>query len=161
VLSFSKSYGPDLRLAAVGGAGEPIRRLASRRALGPGWSSRLLQQVLLRLLADARTRDTIDRARAVYAERQRLVGDHLRDRGLPCTIGDGINLWLDVPDEQTASVVLAAHGIGVAPGSPFEVEDLGADHVRVTVGLVSRDHRRIADRIADAARPRPRGRITR
>ncbi len=52
IRSFSKSHGPDLRLAAVGGAGDVITAVANRRLLGPGWSSRILQAVLLALLDD-------------------------------------------------------------------------------------------------------------
>ncbi|MEO5723793.1 MAG: PLP-dependent aminotransferase family protein, partial [Ilumatobacteraceae bacterium] len=37
IRSYSKSHGPDLRLAAVGGAGGVITAVANRRLLGPGW----------------------------------------------------------------------------------------------------------------------------
>jgi DNA-binding transcriptional MocR family regulator len=63
----------------------------------------------------------------------------LAAHGAHATADDGINLWLDVTDEQVAMVALAAHGIAVAPGRPFEVSRLDTDHVRVTVGLVSGD----------------------
>ena len=58
IRSFSKSHGPDLRLAAVGGAGDVVTAVANRRLLGPGWSSRILQAVLLELLRDPATADT-------------------------------------------------------------------------------------------------------
>lgn len=63
----------------------------------------------------------------------------LAAHGASATAADGINLWLDVTDEQVAMVALAAHGIAVTPGSPFEVSPLDTDHVRVTVGLVGGD----------------------
>ena len=47
IRSYSKSHGPDLRLAAVGGAGDLVTAVANRRLLGPGWSSRILQALLL------------------------------------------------------------------------------------------------------------------
>jgi DNA-binding transcriptional MocR family regulator len=47
IRSYSKSHGPDLRLAAVGGAGDVVTAVANRRLLGPGWSSRILQALLL------------------------------------------------------------------------------------------------------------------
>ena len=53
VSSFSKSHGPDLRLAAIGGPPALVAAVADRRLLGPGWSSRLLQAVLLDLLTVA------------------------------------------------------------------------------------------------------------
>ena len=67
IRSFSKSHGPDLRLAAIGGAGEVVAAVANRRLLGPGWSSRILQAVLVDLLADPATADVLDHARAEYA----------------------------------------------------------------------------------------------
>ena len=55
IRSYSKSHGPDLRLAAVGGAGDVVTAVANRRLLGPGWSSRILQALLLELLQDPAT----------------------------------------------------------------------------------------------------------
>ena len=55
IRSFSKSHGPDLRLAAVGGAGDVVTAVGNRRLLGPGWSSRILQPVLLELIRDPST----------------------------------------------------------------------------------------------------------
>mgnify|MGYP003352323885 CR=1 FL=1 len=40
---------------------------------------------------------------------------------LPITGTDGINLWMEVADERTALITLAAQGIGAAPGAPFMV----------------------------------------
>jgi DNA-binding transcriptional MocR family regulator len=152
IRSFSKSHGPDLRLAAVGGAAEPILRLQERRLLGAGWSSRLLQAVLLELLDDANAIASIAEAREVYAERRRAVTAALGQRGIGWTGNDGINLWVEVHDEQAALVSLAARGVGAAPGSPFEVTPLVGDHLRVTVGLVpTTSAAEVADRLAAAA----------
>jgi DNA-binding transcriptional MocR family regulator len=137
--SFSKSHGPDLRLAAVAGPSALISRITDRRLLGPGWSSRLLQAVLLDLLTDDATVAQVGRAREEYARRRTAMLEALAAHGAHATADDGINLWLDVTDEQVAMVALAAHGIAVAPGRPFEVSRLDTDHVRVTVGLVSGD----------------------
>jgi DNA-binding transcriptional MocR family regulator len=134
--SFSKSHGPDLRLAAVAGPAALVARITGRRLLGPGWSSRLLQAVLLDLLTDDATVTQVGRAREEYARRREAMLTALTSCGATATAGDGINLWLDVTDEQVAMVALAAHGIAVAPGSPFEVTPLDTDHVRVTVGLL-------------------------
>jgi len=150
--SFSKSHGPDLRLAAVGGAGEVVERLSVRRMLGPGWSSRILQAVLVELLGDQSVRDCVSHARATYHQRRHAVAESLRDRGVPTTGTDGINLWVPVTDERTALVTLASQGIAVAPGSPFGVAGLAHDHVRVTVGLVREGHDEMASRLARAAR---------
>jgi SAM-dependent methyltransferase len=53
--------------------------------------------------------------------------------------------------QQIAMLNLAAHGIAVAPGAPFEVNSLGADHIRITVGLVRDGFEDLADVLADAA----------
>ncbi len=150
IRSFSKSHGPDLRLAAVGGAGDVVAAVANRRLLGPGWSSRLLQALLLELLGHAGTGTVMAHARAEYARRRGLVAKVLGAAGVRCTGSDGINLWVEVADERSAVVALAARGIGVAPGTPFLVRP-DADHVRVTVGLVTGDDRRVEDVAAQLA----------
>ncbi|MET0496064.1 MAG: PLP-dependent aminotransferase family protein [Actinoplanes sp.] len=168
VSGFSKSHGPDLRLAALGGPAAIITAVTDRRLLGPGWSSRLLQAVLLDLLTSPDAVAQVEAARDVYAQRRAALLAALAERGLTATAADGINLWLTVEDQQMAMLALAAHGIAVAPGAPFEVTALGADHVRVTVGLVRDDVDTLASLLAEAAgagsrgsgprsRPHPRG----
>jgi DNA-binding transcriptional MocR family regulator len=156
IRSYSKSHGPDLRLAAVGGAGDLVGRLAERRLLGPGWSSRILQAVLVELLRDERAKQAVADARTTYAGRRAAMVAALHERGVHTTGSDGINLWVEVRDERTALVTLAAQGIGVAPGTPFVVEPLDHDHVRVTVGLVRDNVDELADRLAVAALGSPR-----
>ena len=46
--------------------------------------------------------------------------------------------WLPVADERATLVQLAAAGIRVAPGQPFQLGDT-PPHVRVTVGVVPVD----------------------
>jgi DNA-binding transcriptional MocR family regulator len=151
VASFSKSHGPDLRLAAIGGPAALVEAVADRRLLGPGWSSRLLQGVLLDLLTDPEAAAQVSAAREAYAARRAALLSRLRDRGVAATAGDGINLWMAVDDQQIAMVALAAHGIAVAPGAPFCVTPLGGDHVRVTCGLVADGFDDLADVLASAA----------
>ena len=143
IRSYSKSHGPDLRLAAVGGAGEVVTRIANRRLLGPGWSSRILQAVLLELLRDPATADVLAVAAATYAERRAIVSKVLAANAVGVTGTDGINLWMEVADERSAAVALAARGIGVAPGDPFMVRP-DDDHLRVTVGLIAGDDDHVA-----------------
>lgn len=135
IRGFSKSHGPDLRLAAIGGPSEVIERVRARRMLGAGWSSRLLQLLLLDMLSDASVIEAVDRARAVYTARRHRFLDRLRAHGMDLGEGDGLNLWVPVDDEQSALVALAAAGVRVAPGAPFTLGGR-ADHVRLTVGLL-------------------------
>jgi DNA-binding transcriptional MocR family regulator len=156
VSSFSKSHGPDLRLAAVGGPAALVSAVADRRLLGPGWSSRILQAVLLDLLTSAEAATRVAEARAEYARRRAALLAALAAHRVTATAPDGINMFLPVEDQQFAMVTLAAHGIAVAPGSPFMVSPLRSDHVRLTVGLVRDGFDELAAVLATAARPRTR-----
>lgn len=152
IRSYSKSHGPDLRLAAVAGAGDVITAASNRRMLGPGWSSRILQAVLFELLDDASTLRALDHARHEYADRRRRVVQILSASGIATTGTDGINLWVEVADERAALVSLAAQGIGAAPGEPFMVNE-HPPALRLTVGLLgpSSDLETTAAAIASAA----------
>lgn len=151
--SFSKSFGPDLRIAAMSGPPQLLSPLRHARALGQGWTSRLLQHLLVALLESPSAQKQVDQARAEYARRRELVVTRLAARGVEVGGTDGINIWVPVRDESAAVLRLASHGIAVTPGSPFSVDRraLADAHVRVTTGLVRRDHEQVADLIADAA----------
>jgi DNA-binding transcriptional MocR family regulator len=151
IRSFSKSHGPDLRLAAMGGPGRLLREIVHRRQLGQGWSSRLLQRVLLSLLTDPVAIADVDRARDEYTRRRVALVCALTSRGVDVAAGDGLNLWVPVNDESAAIVRLASQGVGVTPGTPFDVLQGGGGHVRVTVGLVADGHEELAEILAAAA----------
>lgn len=152
IRSFSKSHGPDLRLAAVSAPADVLQRLMARRQLGQGWSSRVLQRILHSLLVDPEAIAQVDRARASYADRRQRLVKALADRGVVVGGTDGINLWLPVLDEAAAMVRLASRGIGVAPGSPFALLPDQPGYLRVTCGLVADDFEELADELATAAR---------
>jgi DNA-binding transcriptional MocR family regulator len=159
VRSYSKSHGPDLRIAAVGGPAAVLDRVVSRRMLGPGWTSRLLQRVLADLLVDGEALAAVAQARRTYYARQRALSTALAEQGLVVRPGDGINVWVPVADESTALVRLEAAGIRVARGRPFRAvapPDAGAGHVRVTVGALAggpAEVARVARALALAAAP--------
>lgn len=159
IRSYSKSHGPDLRLAAVGGSGDVISAAANRRLLGPGWSSRILQAVLLELLDDQATLDSLSYARSEYSRRRQEVVQILNERNVFSTGTDGINLWVRVSDERSALMTLAAQGIGAAPGTPFLV-NAHPDSMRLTVGLLgaASDLEATAQAIASAANTSGSGR---
>lgn len=151
IRSFSKSHGPDLRLAALSGPSELLREVIHRRQLGQGWSSRLLQRVLLSLLTDPAAVADVDRARDEYTRRRGALVAALTARDVEVADGDGLNLWLSVHDESAAIVRLASQGVGVTPGTPFDVLPGGGGHVRVTVGLVADGYEELAQILAAAA----------
>ncbi|MDQ1129396.1 aminotransferase class I/II-fold pyridoxal phosphate-dependent enzyme [Microbacterium sp. SORGH_AS_0888] len=154
VRSFSKSHGPDLRIAAMGGPARLIERVVARRMLGPGWTSRLLQAVLVDLLTDPGAVARVRTARLVYRDRLDRLASGLRRRGIDVGDPDGINLWLPVADERAALAHLAASGMLAAAGTPFRIAEGGAN-LRVTAGAASANIPVIAEALADAAAAAP------
>ncbi|MCI9856925.1 aminotransferase class I/II-fold pyridoxal phosphate-dependent enzyme [Microbacterium proteolyticum] len=155
VRGFSKSHGPDLRIAALGGPARIVERIVRRRMLGPGWTSRLLQSVLLELLTDSRSVAPVRTARLIYRDRLDRMAAALRRLGIDVGAPDGINLWLPVRDERAAVVYLAAEGIAVAAGGPFVADGSAQHRVRVTAGSVTENVRLVADALARAASAPP------
>jgi DNA-binding transcriptional MocR family regulator len=151
VRSFSKSHGPDLRIGALGGPRALVDRIVARRLLGPGWTSRMLQSVLHELLTAPDSVAQVETARRTYDERQSAFADAMVRQGIPMRVGDGLNVWLPVADERAATVSLAASGIRVAPGGPFQLGE-PVPSVRVTVGMIRDDIQTIAEQLAAAAR---------
>jgi DNA-binding transcriptional MocR family regulator len=149
--SFSKTHGPDLRIGALGGPRTLVDRVVSRRLLGPGWTSRLLQSGLYALLTNPESIAQVEHARFEYARRREAVESALIARGLDVHIRDGINAWIPVADERAAAVRLGADGIRVASGGPFQLRETSA-HVRVTVGIVRANVEQLADALVSAAR---------
>lgn len=136
VRSFSKSHGPDLRIGAIGGPRHLVDRVVARRLLGPGWTSRMTQSILHELLTHPTSAAEIDEARAAYATRQSALATAVQDAGGWLSGGDGINAWMRVADERAAVVQLAAVGIRVAQGGPFQLGTAQDPHIRVTVGML-------------------------
>jgi DNA-binding transcriptional MocR family regulator len=151
ILSFSKAFGPDLRLAAVAGPQLHVDALERDRTLGSGWSSRLLQHVLLHLLRDPQTLASLADARETYAQRRSSLVEALARAGVAVGGTDGINLWIPVADEDTARISLAARDVAVAPGSAFTCKPGGGDHVRLTCATVASDFDELAQQVARAA----------
>ncbi|WP_353509168.1 PLP-dependent aminotransferase family protein [Intrasporangium sp.] len=152
IRSFSKSYGPDLRLAGVSGPATVLAPIRHARALGQGWTSRLLQRALVALLSDPGSQAQVRHARGEYARRRALVADRLAEHGIVVPGTDGLNIWVPVRDESAAVLRLASQGIAVAPGGPFVVDGApGGPHIRVTTGLIADGQVDVADAIAEAA----------
>ncbi len=151
VRSFSKSHGPDLRLAAVGGPAELVELLVARRSLGPAWSSRLLQRLLVSMLDSPQCTAAVDRARETYASRRAAMVAALTQRGVRTVGWDGFNLWVEVSHERDTLVMLAAHGVGAAPGSPFRAAPgTHPEHIRLTTAALDRG---LADWVAEIIAP--------
>ncbi len=151
VRSFSKSHGPDLRLAALSGPADLMRALDARRHLGQGWSSRLLQRILVGLLTDPGAVSQVSAAGLEYARRRRLLVDGLAARQVEVGGTEGMNVWVPVQDESAAIIRLASQGIGVSAGAPYAVLPEPRGFIRVTAGLVRDGHDDLAAQVAAAA----------
>lgn len=156
VRSYSKSHGPDLRLAAMSGPPGVIREMRARRHLGQGWTSRLLQRVLLNLLTHPVSVKAVEFARKTYQRRRQAMVRELAKHGVRVTGTDGFNIWVPVVDETSALVRLASQGIAAAAGAPFAVDDNQRAHIRVTISTIDEQCQSLASMIAQAARSGPR-----
>ncbi len=153
VRSYSKSLGPDLRIAGMSGPADLVDRVVARRMLGPGWTSRMVQRIALDLLTSVSSIEQVADARRIYAARMAAIRRGLRGAGVEVPPHDGINLWVPVADERAALLHLAAAGIRVAGGTPFVASGwAGGPHVRATVGVLSDRFDHVAGRLAEASR---------
>ncbi|POW58316.1 GntR family transcriptional regulator [Candidatus Pantoea alvi] len=116
VRSFSKAYGPDLRLAVLSATAEMVRRIQAWRNFGVSWTSRILQDSVAWLLQDATTQERIAAARATYRQRRERMLTALAAHGLKLPMRDGLSICIPVASEQYAMITLAARGIAVLPG---------------------------------------------
>ncbi|RPE03688.1 aminotransferase class I/II-fold pyridoxal phosphate-dependent enzyme [Candidatus Pantoea deserta] len=137
VRSFSKAYGPDLRLAVLSATAEMVKRIQAWRNFGVSWTSRLLQDSVAWLLEDAQTQQKIAAARAVYRQRREKMLAALAARGLTLPLRDGLSLCIPVASEQYAMITLAARGIAVLPGERCRLGP--AQFIRVSIACMQDD----------------------
>jgi aspartate/methionine/tyrosine aminotransferase len=111
----------------------------------------MMQAILYELLTDPASVAQVAAAGETYAQRQRDLAAAVQAAGGFLRPGDGVNSWLRVDDERSAIVQLAAAGIRVAPGAPFQLGEPGG-YVRVTVGVLRDDVAAVGAALAAAAR---------
>jgi DNA-binding transcriptional MocR family regulator len=151
IVSYSKSLGPDLRLAVLSSSREIVDQIQAYRNFGARWTSRILQAAGAWMLRDPATRASVAHARQVYAARRNGLQEALRQRGITLPCRDGLCLWIPVESEQFAMVTLAARGIAVFPGTRFCI-NRDWQHIRVGIGLLKDNTEAIADAISLGAR---------
>lgn len=157
VRSVSKPYGPDLRCALLAGDPTTVARVDGRRRLGPGWVSRLTQQIVAELWQDPAVDALVAHAGSVYAERRGALLDALRGHGVDATGRTGLNVWVPVADETATVTALRDAGIVVAPGARYRVD--AGPGVRLTASMLPPPEApAVAAAVAAAlsARPTPR-----
>ncbi|SCW63466.1 DNA-binding transcriptional regulator, MocR family, contains an aminotransferase domain [Rhizobium mongolense subsp. loessense] len=146
ILSYSKTLGPDLRLAVLSSSRAIVEQIQSYRSFSAGWTSRILQAAAAWLLRDPRTDEILARARNIYQQRHDDLTNALRERGVELDDGGGLCAWIPVSSEPFAMVTLAARGIAVHPGAKFSIQP--SNHIRVATGNLSERSSEVADGIA-------------
>ncbi|WP_189037444.1 aminotransferase class I/II-fold pyridoxal phosphate-dependent enzyme [Streptomyces daqingensis] len=132
VRSYSKAYGPDLRLAVLGGPRSIVERARVLRTYGTGWTSRILQDALAHLLTDGATAEYVENAVRHYRLRRVGLAERLAEHGIETRNRDGLSLWIPVADETSALVTLAARGTTASPGSHFSTSP-HPPHIRTAI----------------------------
>jgi len=131
VRSFSKPFGPDLRIALASGDPATIARIKGTQQLGVGWVSNILQSTALALWSDPAVMRAIDRARSAYASRRGMLIAALAQVGIDVSIPSGLNCWIPVADESATLTLLRGAGYACAPGTRFRIETPPA--IRATI----------------------------
>ena len=111
----SKSLGPDLRLAVVAGDEATITRVAGRQALGTGWVSYQLQEMVADLWSDAAAARTLAEAARVYAGRGGALRSALAAHGITASGRSGFTCWVPVADEDGVASSAGRGGLGGSP----------------------------------------------
>ncbi len=121
VRSVAKSLGPDLRLAAMVGDEQTMRRVAGRQLVGHGWVSHLLQRVVAAMLSAPGTPGLLAGASATYTRRRAVVVDTLAAAGIAVYGRSGMNVWVPVADEARVVAGMQRRGYAVRGGARFRI----------------------------------------
>lgn len=153
VRSFSKSHGPDLRLAVVEGGEREIEQLSGFWEFGARWASRILQDALARMLMDPEAWAALERAREEYARRRQAFIDRYDLAEL--AHGQGLlDVWLEVRNERRAVVTLAAHGVS-SLGAHLFYTGQAPDFIRLSTSRMQGTEWDVLDRAVRAVRRQP------
>lgn len=152
IRSFTKTLGPDVRLAVLTGDAQTVARLERRQQAGAGWISHVMQELAVTILADPATPELIGAARDAYRERRRWLTEALTRRGIAVTGRSGFNVWIPVADEAAVTAALQVKGWAVRPGQSFRLSS--APGIRVTISTLQRDE---AESFVDALESSLRG----
>jgi DNA-binding transcriptional MocR family regulator len=150
IRSLSRLLGADLRVAFVAGDEQTVARVEARQAVTTSWVSRLLQEVVSELLADAAVREQLRRAAAETDARRVALRSALERRGVRAHGRSGLHAWIPVREEVFAVRHLLDAGYAVLAGERFRLRTPPA--VRVTTALLPPEEAEpLADALAEAA----------
>jgi DNA-binding transcriptional MocR family regulator len=124
-----------------------LARHDARLLLTSGWISHVLQETVLRLMADPATGVLLAGAAAAYDERRRALVEALAGHGVPAHGRSGLNVWVPVRDESAVVNGLRSFGWWVAAGARFRIA--AGPGVRITTAeLRPEEAVRLADDFA-------------
>jgi len=142
IRSVSKSVAPDLRLCVAAARRRLKTVLQDAKSHADGWSSRLLQRVLVGVLRDEELAPWFARVQQIYRARRERVAEVFQ-RGSPGVVtrpgSDGVNVWIHLPAGLDANEVIeraAELGVLVAPGEVFYLSPGHSDVIRFNAGSV-------------------------
>lgn len=128
--STAKSFGPDLRVAGLVGDEATVARVKGRQALGPGWVSGILQQLVVQMVAAPDVDDRLRHAAKMYDRRRNACAEVLRGAEIPVTGTTGLNLWVPVSDEASVVAAMQDRGFSVRSGARHRIKTSPA--IRIT-----------------------------
>jgi DNA-binding transcriptional MocR family regulator len=150
IRSLSLLLGPDVRLAFVAGDPQTIARVEARQAVTTSWVSRLLQEVVVAMLASSQVHHQLRRALVETNRRRLTLLTALQQRGIRVHGRSGLHNWVPVREEAFAVRHLLDAGYAVLAGERFRLRTPPA--VRVTTAqLPAADVEPLADTLAEAA----------
>ena len=132
IRSFSKSLGPDLRLALMAGDPVTISRVEGRQEIGVGWVSHVLQRLVVGLWQDRQVQRMLVAAAAAYTERRQALLEALAAHEVRARGRSGFNVWVPVADEQLALRRLLDAGWAASAGERFRLRSEPA--IRLSIG---------------------------
>jgi DNA-binding transcriptional MocR family regulator len=149
--SLSKPFWGGLRVGWIRAEAELLSRLAAVRAIAD-MASPMLEQLLARRLLE-RADEVLPARRRMFAERRDALAAALRREvpGWRFTVpGGGLAIWveLDAPVSTALATAAAQHGVRLAAGARFGVEDTLERHLRLPFVLPAADLDEAVSRIA-------------
>jgi DNA-binding transcriptional MocR family regulator len=137
VRSFSKVFGPDLRVAFVAGDEATLARVEARQRLGTGWVSTILQRIALELLTDRAAARLLGHADKAYTVRRQAMLHALAGHGIEAFGRSGLNVWVPVAEEISVVRALFDAGWAVSAGERFRIDS--PPGIRITISTLKED----------------------
>ncbi len=119
VRSLAKTIGPDSRVGPYACDAETFARIATRRKVGTGWVSLMLQEGAVAALRALDATDGLATAVRAYDARRTALLDACARYGLRAFGPAGFVVWIAVADEASALDAAAAAGFRIAAGAPY------------------------------------------